>query len=135
MAIEWTDDLSIGVDEIDNQHKELIRRIDHLLDACSKGKGREEVGEVINFLEEYIITHFNAEEGIQKKNSYPGYQAHKALHDAFKKSFAELKKRFETEGAGLSLVLLTNKTVVDWLINHIWKIDKALGDFLKSKKL
>lgn len=62
MAIEWTQDLSTGSDEIDNQHKELFRRINSLLDACNQGKGREEIGKTVQFLEDYVITHFSAEE-------------------------------------------------------------------------
>ncbi|MBI3397998.1 MAG: hemerythrin family protein [Deltaproteobacteria bacterium] len=133
MAIEWIEDLSVGVNEIDNQHKELFKRINNLLDACTQGKGKEEVGSVIKFLEDYIITHFNAEEAIQKKNGYPDYETHKGLHDEFRKNFSELKNRFETKGAGLYLVLLTNRTIVDWLINHIGKMDKAIGAFLKKR--
>lgn len=135
MAIEWNNDLSIGVDEIDNQHKELFRRINALLDACTQGKGKGEVGRVINFLEDYIVKHFNAEEAIQKKHAYPDYESHKTLHDEFRKSFSELKKSFETEGAGLPLVLRTNRTVVDWLVKHIGRVDKVLGGFLKSENL
>ncbi len=36
MAIEWTMGLSTGVDEIDDQHKELFKRINRLLDACNQ---------------------------------------------------------------------------------------------------
>ncbi|MBI3754488.1 MAG: hemerythrin family protein [Deltaproteobacteria bacterium] len=133
MPIEWNNDLCVGVDVIDNQHKELLRRINALLDACSQGKGKDEVGRVIKFLEDYITVHFNAEEAIQKKNGYPDYETHKGLHDEFRKNFSELKKRFENEVVGLYLVLLTNRTVVDWLINHIGRIDKALGSFLKKQ--
>lgn len=43
MAIEWTDELATGVNKIDNQHKELFKRINNLLDACNQGKGKDEV--------------------------------------------------------------------------------------------
>lgn len=134
MPLEWNNDLSIGVNEIDNQHKELFKRINSLLEACTQGKGKDEVGKVINFLEDYIVEHFNAEEAIQRKcASYPDYQSHKALHDEFRKKFSELKKQFENEGAGLPLVLRTNRAVVDWLIMHIGRVDKVLGSFLKKE--
>ena len=58
VAIEWTADLATGVDEIDNQHKELFQRINNLLEACNHGKGKEEVKKVISFLEDYVITTF-----------------------------------------------------------------------------
>lgn len=134
MPIEWTKELATDIDEIDNQHKELLKRINTLLDACTQGKGKDEIGKVLKFLDDYIVEHFNAEEAIQRKcASYPDYQPHKALHDEFRKSFAELKKQFEAEGPGLPLVLRTNRTVVDWLVKHISRIDKELGKFLKKE--
>lgn len=134
MPIEWTKDLATGVDEIDNQHKELFRRINNLLEACMQAKGKDEVGNVINFLEEYVIEHFDAEEAIQKQRNYPDHKSHKALHDEFRKNFAELKRQLESEGPGLPLVLHTNRIVVDWLIKHIGRIDKTLGAFIKKQE-
>jgi hemerythrin len=46
MAIEWTDDLAVGIVEIDNQHKELFHQINQLLEACNQGKGKETVGKI-----------------------------------------------------------------------------------------
>ncbi len=39
MPIEWTQDLAVGVKIIDEQHKEIFRRVDALLEACKAGKG------------------------------------------------------------------------------------------------
>ncbi|AEE95232.1 bacteriohemerythrin [Mahella australiensis] len=133
MAIQWDQSLSVGIDEIDNQHKELFSRVNALLDACNQGKGKQVVGEIIDFLGDYVVTHFGAEERYMQQYGYPDYDAHKAMHDGFIDSFSELKKKFESEGPGIQLVLLTNRTVVDWLINHIGNTDKALGGFLKTK--
>ena len=43
MAYRWSDDLLTGNIQIDTEHQELIRAINDLLDACSKGKGRAEL--------------------------------------------------------------------------------------------
>mgnify|MGYP000916868212 CR=1 FL=1 len=133
MAIEWNDSLSVGIEEIDNQHKELFRRINNLLDACNEGKGKQAVGDIINFLGEYVVTHFAAEEAYMRKYAYPEYEAHKAMHQGFIQSFGQLKSKFDSEGPGIQLVLQTNRVVVDWLINHISKVDKKLGEFLSNK--
>jgi len=58
MPFEWTQNLSIGVAEIDNQHKELFKRINNLLDAISQGKGKQELFAVLEFLEDYSKFHF-----------------------------------------------------------------------------
>jgi hemerythrin len=133
MAIQWDQSLSVGIDKIDNQHKELFNRVNALLDACNQGKGKQVVGEIIDFLGDYVVTHFGAEERYMQQYNYPDYGAHKAMHDGFIDSFGQLKKKFESEGPGIQLVLQTNRTVVDWLIKHIGNTDKALGAFLKTK--
>ena len=44
MAMQWNENLAVGVDVIDNQHKGIISRINNLLNAMSQGKGKDEVG-------------------------------------------------------------------------------------------
>ena len=58
MAIQWNEELATGVLEIDNQHKEIFARINRLLEASSQGKGKQEVGRMIDFLGDYVISHF-----------------------------------------------------------------------------
>ncbi len=134
MPIAWTSDLATGVDDIDDQHKELFRRINNLLAACTQGEGRKEVDKVIAFLEDYVIEHFSEEERHMNERSYPEYGRHKAQHLEFMENLRELKEQFETEGPGVHIVVSTNRMVIDWLTNHIRKEDKALGAFLRSRK-
>lgn len=135
MALEWSDELSSGIKEIDDQHKELFKRVNELLDAMDKGHGKEEVGKIVKFLEDYVVTHFGTEEKYMSKYSYPDYNSHKALHTAFISDFSALKKEFAEHGATTRLVILINRKVCDWLTNHISKIDKLLGAYLKTKAL
>lgn len=132
MAILWSDDLATGVAVIDSQHQELFIRIGNLLDACSQGKGRDEVKRTIKFLEDYVVTHFKAEETHMITTAYPAYGDHKKQHIEFMENFEKLKNQFETTGPGLTTVITTNHLVVDWLKTHIRKVDKALGDHLKA---
>jgi hemerythrin len=133
MAIEWKDDLSVGVKEIDDQHKELFDKIAALFDACNSGKGKDQIDSTIKYLQDYVVLHFGSEEKLQKQNNYPDYINHKAQHDQFIKDFLELKSNIDKDGiTGLTIIKL-NKTLVDWLINHIRKTDKVFGVFLKEK--
>ncbi|HBF37238.1 MAG TPA: hemerythrin [Firmicutes bacterium] len=135
MAIEWTEDLAVGVTIIDDQHKELYQRINQLLEACNQSKGREVVGETIKFLEDYVVTHFGQEEEYMQKYNYPDYPKHKGYHTEFIKSFQELKARFDADGPGAHIVIMTNRIVVGWLNSHIRNVDKLLGAYLKDKAL
>jgi hemerythrin len=78
------------------------------------------------------VLHFNSEEKLQKQNNYPEYINHKAQHDQFIGDFLELKEAIDKDGVTGLLVIKLNKTLVDWLINHIRKTDKAFGAFLKE---
>lgn len=134
MSITWKEDLAIGVDQIDSQHKELLGRIDGLFEACNKGKGKEEVTKVIDYLEDYVVTHFSDEEALQRKYGYPEYNSHKMLHTQFIKDFGTLKQSLDKEGVTPSLIIRMNKLLIDWLLNHIKKTDKVLGAYIKQKQ-
>ncbi|MCX7745281.1 MAG: bacteriohemerythrin [Clostridia bacterium] len=133
MGIEWKESYAVGVKAIDEQHKELFAKVNQLFEACNHGKGREEINNTIKFLEEYVVVHFNAEQELMNKNSYPAFEEHKSQHQQFIKNFSELKSKIELEGATIHTVMLLNRSVVDWLVKHIGNSDKALGKFLGDK--
>ena len=134
MPIKWTEDLATGVNEIDDQHKELFKIINELLNACNTGKGREMIDKVILFLSDYVIHHFGTEERLMTRYNYPQFQSHKSQHQYFLKGYSDLKRELEISEERLIAIIGTNQLLSDWLINHIGKVDKALGEFLKTKK-
>jgi hemerythrin len=133
MSIEWTRALATGVTVVDEQHKEIFKRVNRLSEACSAGKGREEVLNLLLFLGDYVKEHFAAEEKLQVRYGYPGYAQHKSQHTRFIADISRLATAFKTEGATLSLVIMTNKTLTAWLVQHISKTDMELADFLKEQ--
>jgi len=134
MAVKWSPEYAIGVEIVDNQHKKLFGAVNDLLEACNQGKGKEEAGKILDFLEDYIVEHFKTEEEIQKENDFPEYPSHKKAHEDFIKAFGEVKSAFAVEGATLSFVVKINKMLVDWLIQHVTQVDQRLGAFLREKE-
>ncbi|WP_438316304.1 bacteriohemerythrin [Candidatus Caldatribacterium sp. SIUC1] len=132
MALVWSDTFSVGVVVIDEQHKELFARTNRLLEACQEGRGKDAVQETLAFLGDYVKTHFATEEKLMVQYRYPGFDAHKRLHEGFTETFLRLQKEAE-KSVGVALVTQVNKTVVDWWVNHILKVDKELGAFLRAK--
>jgi hemerythrin len=132
MDIIWTEDLSTGVVEIDEQHKDLFRQLSELLQACSQDKGKEEIGRFVGFLSDYVILHFATEEREMAAHNYPGMAEHKAEHEQFKIKIAALKTEFIEQGANIDVALKAVRMSYDWLQQHIRKTDKALGAFLKA---
>src|SRR6185369_9913316 len=57
MSMEWNNNLATGIADIDNQHREIFSRVAKLTDACSDGRGKEEVLRLLLFLQDYIKEH------------------------------------------------------------------------------
>jgi len=131
MAIEWNEKLATGNSVIDNQHKELFARFDSLLTACNERKGKDEVYNLLQFLGDYVKSHFALEERLQQESNYPHYGEHKA-HEGFIRDLQGLESQLKHEGASLSLVIQTNQTMVNWLIQHINIIDREMAGYLRT---
>jgi hemerythrin len=134
MGIKWRDSLAIGVEQIDEQHRELLQHFDRLLTACEEGKGMEELKKLLNFLDIYVQIHFNDEEALQLLWRYPGYEAHRKEHASFMERIKDLQLEIDREGVALYHVIETNNLLFKWLINHISKVDRDLGRFLKTSR-
>lgn len=135
MKIEWNEDLAVGIEDIDDQHKELFNRFNKLLDACSSGSGKAEIGSTLLFLDEYVQVHFRDEEKLQVAHAFPDYPAHHEQHRIFVDKLESFKTEMLTTGATLSLTIATNTLLIDWLVNHISRMDRKLGEFLKKNKV
>lgn len=132
MAIEWTEDLAVGVELIDSQHKELFKAVNDLTEAMWDGRGREQAQKLMVFLGDYVVLHFGAEESLMLKQNYGGYKAHKQLHDKFVEEFVRFKAKFESGESDSNFTVKVLDETCDWLRNHIKKMDKELGVFLSQ---
>ena len=129
--INWSDDLSVKISGIDNQHKKLVELINDLHNAMKEGKGKEKLGAILNELINYTKYHFSAEEELMKQKNYPGYQQHKSEHDAFTKKVLEFNDQFVSGS-----LFMSNEVLVflkDWLIEHIKGTDKKYSPYLTAK--
>jgi len=133
-SIQWRESYAIGIKQIDDQHKQLFDTVDKLFTACSQGKGKEEVGNALKFLEEYTKVHFRDEQQLHAQYNYPERFIHKEVHDNFLKTFTELQNEFNEKGAGVLFVSTVNKLFLDWLIKHIGSMDKAFAAFVKGQQ-
>ncbi len=135
MRLQWTEDFSTGIADIDVQHQELFEKVNKFLEACDHGHCREEVDPLLHFLETYTRAHLAAEEKLQLQYAYPHYPTHKAAHEEFLRAFSQLKTKYDKEGPNNYLALLTYDLMVNWFINHMASEDKTFCHFLKEKNL
>ena len=131
MGLQWTTALSVGVPEIDAQHRELFGRVDALLDAML-ANDRSVSARTLAFLREYAAVHFGAEEALMRELDYPGLASHAAEHQAFTAEVDDLGRQLEREGTSAALLLELERRVCDWLRDHVYFTDVALGRFVTS---
>ena len=60
--MKWTQDMAVGIETIDEQHKELFKRISDLLQAIREHRCKSEIDGTIKFLDDYARFHFGEEE-------------------------------------------------------------------------
>jgi hemerythrin len=131
--LEWDDKYSVNVNEIDNQHKEILKITNKLLKAIADGTGNEIVGEILQNLTDYIATHFRTEEYYFDKFNYPKSYSHKEEHETFIQKVSEFKKSFEKGRKNIHLDV-TN-FILNWLMSHLLLSDKEYANFFGEKGL
>jgi hemerythrin len=129
--MEWTPDLSVGVAAIDDQHKELIRRMNDFF-ASMEGDDQKKVLDMLSFLGKYVVTHFRDEEALQTRYRYPAYAEHKKLHEDFIKDVKALTEDITRNGFTFATKALVGSKLTNWLSQHIRKADKAVGEFIRG---
>lgn len=133
MALQWTSTLSVGVEEIDEQHRELFRRVDRLLDAVLH-QDRTEVGKLLAFLDAFAVEHFAAEERLMAEAAYPDAERHVLEHREFKRRLEALDADFAGHGATAALVFTLEQLLVGWLRDHVYFTDVALGRYVQARQ-
>lgn len=131
MYAEFDESLVTGNELIDGQHKELIGKINKLVDCCEQHGGKLEAIKMLDYLSDYTEFHFGAEEKLQEEVSYPGLEEHKKQHAAFVKAVKELHEMLEEEeGPTNAFVEAVNKNVIDWLYKHIKGFDCSVASYI-----
>ena len=128
----WSDDLKIGVPQIDEQHKALFDAVDALRAACNAGKGRVEIIKTIQFVTDYTVQHFADEEALQKKSGYPKCAEHKLKHEEFMAQVKELRREIDDNGPTIVLLSKLNMLLSGWLINHVKYVDNEIAQYVNQ---
>ena len=123
--IDWTDDLNTDIEIIDRQHKRIVHYINELHDAHTNND-RDKVGDVIDELVDYTVSHFAFEESLLEQSGYPFLVPHQKVHELFVRKVTKFVGRFEN-GDDVAEELLT--MLQKWLINHIKNED---GDYVET---
>jgi hemerythrin len=130
--MEWNQELSVGVNLLDQDHKKLVQLINDLYDAMKAGHSKDSLGAILDGLVNYTKLHFAHEEQYFAQANYPDSAAHKKEHDDLTKQVLEIQAQYR-QGATGALSLKVMNFLRHWLVDHIQGCDKKYGPHLNSK--
>jgi hemerythrin len=136
MLLLWTDNLSVGIDQFDEDHKRLIAIINELHSAIQAVDGngqieKEEIEIVLQRLENYIRYHCDREELFMAKTHYPDFESHRQEHLRLNVMIADMTDRFHGSTSPEDAAEIM-QFLYDWLTNHIFVVDKKYSSHLRA---
>ena len=133
MNLEWKDHYTMGIAQIDEDHKRLFKIAGRIIQTVESSNGTDKgvrlfvVREGVKYLKNYFDEHAVREEAYMQKIGYKDFEAHKRLHDEFKNvqltKFEEIIERGTcTKDEVYAFVGLG----IGWLLEHISTADMAI---------
>ena len=129
--IIWNDSYSVGVKEIDDQHKKLFELINQTYKVMTEKQGRDAGKKIIDGLVDYTVYHFSHEEGLMRKAEYSDYDEHIKKHEKLVGQVVDFQKKFDSGEADIDQDLM--KFLKEWLSNHIMGTDKFYTSSMHDK--
>jgi len=126
----WTKAHSVNIAVLDKQHERLFETMNELHQALRHGSGSAAIDLVLVRLVDYVQEHFAAEESLMDHFAFPGFAAHKAEHEMFRKKLDGFLNDHRAEKAGVpvSVMLLMQS----WRKDHVMTTDKQYSAFLNA---
>lgn len=132
----WKEKYRVGVGLIDDQHEELFCRVEEFMKTLRSQEDWDQkitkVNETLEFMKEYVITHFHDEEVYQEIIGYPEIDEHRKIHSDMVAYVGGVAKQYEEEGFKEELMQQFGGKLLAWLINHVASSDQSIAEFAKS---
>ncbi len=132
-TIDWSNEFSVGVKEMDEQHKKLIGMINRLIKEQKILTDPQTIADLLTEMTDYAQVHFRAEEYLMAEYDYPQKDKQEQQHQAFINKTIAFYSAAELGPNILSTALLDFLRI--WLVEHILEQDMKYKDFFKSKGL
>lgn len=127
VLMQWKDEYSVEIEEIDKQHQVLVSTINELYTGMKTGAGKDVLEKILNTLSDYTVKHFATEEKYMTQFGYPEYEDHKKEHSNFVQKVGEFIEDFKRGKMLLSFEILT--FLKSWLADHITGTDRHYIEF------
>ncbi|MBT3238141.1 MAG: hemerythrin family protein [Rhodospirillaceae bacterium] len=125
MAIEWTDELSVGHADIDHDHRETIDRIQDLVEAVDD----ESFKRLFSDFAEHLRIHFEMEQTLMKDNGFFAQVPHTKEHQRVLGGIDSLLKQNDVGDLNAARQYI-EFDFPEWFLAHRATMDKVTADFL-----
>ena len=133
----WNESMRTGITSLDDQHKQLFQKFNEfssIINMEDTIEMRLAAGEVLNFLQFYIIWHFKQEEAYMEKYHCPAGDENKDGHARFIAEFGNLYERWQTGKMDMEIVRETHTRLANWIAEHISQVDTRLLPYVQDAK-
>jgi hemerythrin len=120
--IAWSGKYSVGVKNLDDQHKEVINLLNELHAAMLKGQAQSVADALLPRIQRLAHEHFSTEERLMESTKYSGLVEQRAEHGPLLARIDEYVARHKRGDSAMYLELLT--FMRDWLTHHMQNVDK-----------
>ncbi len=132
----WNSKYKLGIQEVDDQHRQWLLITEKLLDALTDGSVKASIFSIFDDLFRYTQCHFKYEEDLLVANRYPHLEHHRALHRGLVRQLHSIRDRMVSKNYLKVDQTITNEMVdlvglcQRWLVEHIEVEDKKCASFL-----
>ena len=123
--LEWSEEWSVGVPEIDDQHARMAALLNRVGDAVKTGQREERIMSLLDELVACTRDHFETEERLMDQHGYANALLHQQAHRKLVEDLLSIQRQFDNAS-----LMLTLQALKDWLIQHITESDRHLGEAL-----
>lgn len=131
--INWKNEFSVGVKEMDDQHKKLLGMINRLIEEQHTLTDPKTIADLLTEMTDYAQVHFRAEEFLMAEYGYDKKKQQEQQHQAFIDKTISFYSASDMGPNILSVALLDY--LGTWLVGHILKEDMKYKEFFRSKGL
>ncbi len=128
---EWNDDYSVGVEEIDSQHKRFLQLIREAYALKQSGADNSRIQALLVELDKYLVFHTKSEELLMILYSYPQYEKQREEHSKLIQQVKEDLKTLPDNPDGLTDLMIF---LMKWFVNHTTYLDKDLGSHILQQR-
>ena len=122
--LQWKPEYSVGVDSMDDEHREMIDLINDIYERLESDSNVEQIEACLGDIFSTISMHFALEEKMMRSSNYAEYQAHKDDHENLLDQIRDLMDDYDADSSTGAVKL--EQSLSGWFAGHFSTFDARL---------